>query len=254
MTKRKYFYVYYSYEPWGRGYIGKRECWCLPEEDIKYLGSFTDKTFKPTEKIILETFDTAKDALKAEVSLHIFYGVDENPHFANKLKMVTEKFSRYGRDEYKIYEQEFQEQFINAVENSRSIIEILRTLGKRRGGGNYNNVKKWIKMLQLDDSHLIGVRVNKGKVCSEELKKHWSDIRKGKLKNEEHRKKIKLSNCKYVYTFISPEEIITETILYTDFCKENNLNHCKIREVARGVRNHHKGWKVSRRPRTEGDK
>jgi hypothetical protein len=20
----------YSYEPWGRGYIGKRECWCLP--------------------------------------------------------------------------------------------------------------------------------------------------------------------------------------------------------------------------------
>jgi hypothetical protein len=29
-TNKKYFYVYYSYEHWERGYIGKRECWCLP--------------------------------------------------------------------------------------------------------------------------------------------------------------------------------------------------------------------------------
>jgi len=54
LKNKKYFYVYYSYEPWGRGYIGKRECWCLPEEDTKYFGSFRDKTFKPTEKIISE--------------------------------------------------------------------------------------------------------------------------------------------------------------------------------------------------------
>jgi hypothetical protein len=46
----KNYYVYYSYELWGRGYIGKRECMCLPEEDVKYFGSFTDKTFEPTEK------------------------------------------------------------------------------------------------------------------------------------------------------------------------------------------------------------
>ena len=52
VKNKKYFYVYYSYEPWGRGYIGKRECWCLPEEDVKYFGSYRDKTFKPTEKII----------------------------------------------------------------------------------------------------------------------------------------------------------------------------------------------------------
>lgn len=254
MTKTKYFYVYYSYELWGRGYIGKRECWCLPEEDVKYLGSFTDKTFKPTEKIILETFDTTKDALKAEVSLHNFYKVDENPHFANKLKMVTEKFSRCGRDEYKIYDPEFQKQFIDAVKESKCINEILRILGRKKGGGNYDNVKKWIKILKLNDCHLIGVHVNKGKVRSVEIKKHLSDIRKGKLKNEEHKKKIKLSNCKYVYTFISPEGVVAETILYTNFCKENNLSPCKIREVARGVRNCHKGWKASRKPRNEGDK
>jgi hypothetical protein len=91
-NKIKYFYVYYSYEPWGRGYIGKRECWCLPEEDIKYFGSFYDKTFKPTEKIILETFDTLEDALSSEILLHNFYEVDKNLHFANKSKQTTKGF------------------------------------------------------------------------------------------------------------------------------------------------------------------
>lgn len=254
MTKRKYFYVYYSYEEYGRGYIGKRECWCPPEEDVKYFGSFSDKTFKPTEKIILETFNNAEEALKSEVLLHIFYEVDINPHFANKLKMVTEKFSSWGREDYKIHDKEFQKQFITSVKNSRSINEILRKLGRKKGGGNYDNVKKWIKLLNLNDNHLIGVYVNRNKVRSEELKKKWSDMRKGKLKNEDHKKKIKLSNCKYVYIFISPEGISTETILYTDFCKENNLNPCKVREVARGIRNHHKRWKVTRRLIVEDDK
>jgi hypothetical protein len=47
----KHFYTYYSYEQWGRGYIGKRECECLPEKDLKYMGSFKDKTFKPHKHI-----------------------------------------------------------------------------------------------------------------------------------------------------------------------------------------------------------
>ena len=63
----KHFYVYYSYEEYGRGYIGKRECKCLPEEDISYFGSFHDKTFRPTQKIILETFDTVEEALEAKL-------------------------------------------------------------------------------------------------------------------------------------------------------------------------------------------
>ena len=46
----KYYYVYYSYEEYGRGYIGKRECECLPEKDVNYFGSFKDKTFKYDNK------------------------------------------------------------------------------------------------------------------------------------------------------------------------------------------------------------
>jgi len=89
----KHYYVYYSYEPWGRGYIGRRECSCLPEEDTNYFGSFYDKTFKPGEKIILGVFDTREEAIAAEVKLHSFYKVDKNPHFANLSRQTSTKFS-----------------------------------------------------------------------------------------------------------------------------------------------------------------
>ena len=84
-------YVYYSYEEFGRGYIGCRTCEGLPEKDV-YLGSYHDKTFSPTQKIILETFSTREEALQAEVDLHMFYQVDKNPHFANKARQKTTGF------------------------------------------------------------------------------------------------------------------------------------------------------------------
>jgi hypothetical protein len=88
----KHFYVYYSYEEYGRGYIGKRECECFPEEDINYFGSFKDKTFSPTQKIILETFENVEEALEAECALHDFYEVDKNSHFVNRAKQTSKKF------------------------------------------------------------------------------------------------------------------------------------------------------------------
>jgi len=91
-TPKEYYYTYYSYEEWGRGYIGSRGCECLPDEDIKYLGSFKDKTFNPTQKIILEIYGTREQALEAEVILHDFYDVANNPHFANKAKQTSTKF------------------------------------------------------------------------------------------------------------------------------------------------------------------
>ena len=102
MNYLKYFYVYYSYEPWGRGYIGKRECECLPEEDVKYFGSYRDKTFKPTEKIVLEIFSTLHEVLEAEILLHEFYQVDKNPHFANIVRATTTGFyySASGKDNH----------------------------------------------------------------------------------------------------------------------------------------------------------
>jgi hypothetical protein len=86
-------YTYYSYEEWGRGYFGSRSCECLPEEDVKYFGSFKDKTFKPTQKIILkDDYLTRDEAIIDEIILHNFYEVDKNPHFANKSRQKTTGF------------------------------------------------------------------------------------------------------------------------------------------------------------------
>ena len=89
----KKYYTYYSYEKWGRGYIGSKPSGYAgnPEED-PYLGSFRDKTFNPTEKIILGVYATPGEALKAEIKLHEFFKVDINPHFANLARQTSTGF------------------------------------------------------------------------------------------------------------------------------------------------------------------
>jgi len=92
---KKIFYTYYSYEvgfDTCRGYIGKRGCYCLPEEDTNYFGSFSDGTFNPTKKTIINVFETEEEALHSEVCLHWLFNVDKNTHFANKSKQTSLKF------------------------------------------------------------------------------------------------------------------------------------------------------------------
>lgn len=93
MPRKEHYYTYYSYEEWGRGYIGARTCKCLPEEDIKYFGSSKDKTFKPTQKIILRSdYSTKEEAYADEIILQKYYKVVENPHFANRAYQTSPKF------------------------------------------------------------------------------------------------------------------------------------------------------------------
>jgi hypothetical protein len=89
-------YVYYSYEEWGRGYVGSRSCKCLPKEDSGYLGSYSDKTFHPSGKIILYIGDSREVVNAVEVQLHNFFEVDINPHFANQAKQRSKGFFRSG--------------------------------------------------------------------------------------------------------------------------------------------------------------
>jgi hypothetical protein len=92
----KHHYVYHSYEEWGREYIGIRSCDCLPEEDIKYFGSFKDKTFNPTEKTILFVRETREEVAEIEIILHDFFDVAINPQFANRAKAKSTKFDTAG--------------------------------------------------------------------------------------------------------------------------------------------------------------
>jgi hypothetical protein len=96
-TPKEYHYTYYSYEKWGRGYFGSRTCRCFPEEDIRYFGSFKDKTFKPKYKIILkDDYATREEAYADEIILQEYYKVVENPHFANRAYQTSTGFSRKG--------------------------------------------------------------------------------------------------------------------------------------------------------------
>jgi hypothetical protein len=92
---KKSHYTYYSYEEFGRGYIGKRSCPCKPEEDVDYFGSYKDKTFEPTQKIILDTYDTVDEALEDEIKIQRFFQVVPNPHFANQVYQTSTKFACY---------------------------------------------------------------------------------------------------------------------------------------------------------------
>jgi len=90
-------YTYYSYEEFGRGYIGVRSCDCLPEEDTSYFGSFSDKSFLPTQKVILRgDYETREEANRDEIALHDFYEVVKNPHFVNRSKHTSTGFCTEG--------------------------------------------------------------------------------------------------------------------------------------------------------------
>jgi hypothetical protein len=62
-----------------------------PETD-GYYGSYHDKSFMPTSKIVLAEFDTPGEALEAEIALHNFFEVDKNPHFANQVRQTSTGF------------------------------------------------------------------------------------------------------------------------------------------------------------------
>ena len=83
-------YVYYSYEEWGRGYIGVKS-----SEDPTidgYFGSFTDTTFQPTHKIVIAEFSSREEAQAAEILLHEYFEVSENSHFANLCQATSTGF------------------------------------------------------------------------------------------------------------------------------------------------------------------
>lgn len=96
MAGSKHHYVYRSYEPLGRSYIGKRSCLCLPEEDTQYMGSYSDPDFFPTQKEILAICESSEHALTVEIFFHEFYDVVKSPMFANRAKQTSVYFNTEG--------------------------------------------------------------------------------------------------------------------------------------------------------------
>jgi hypothetical protein len=239
----KYFYVYYSYEEYGKGYIGKRECKCLPEEDVSYFGSFRDKTFKPTQKIILETFDSVEEALQAECALHSFYEVDRNPHFANKAKQTSHKFYyKLSHEEAKKRGQKVKEKGWGIcgltreerIKNSKLAVE----KNKRDGGGFYG----------LTDEQ----RTKNGKLGSKKAREMCVGIYAltPERRSEISKKAGKITGDKLAKEFVlkSPTGEIIYGKNIRKFCRENNLDHRVITKVLSDKYPHSKSYKGWTKP------
>jgi hypothetical protein len=212
---KKYFYVYYSYEEYGRGYIGKRECKCFPEEDVKYFGSYKDKIFKPTQKIILETFDSVEEALEAECALHDFYEVDKNPHFANRAKQTSKKFYYITSSEMMMGE--------NNPAKRPEVREKISDAAKKR------RIPEEVKQ-KMRKSHL-GKPSPKGML--------------GKKHSEENKQKMResaINRNNKIWIIKNPIGKIYTTNNLKYFCELNNLTESAIHYVISGKRKHHKGW------------
>ncbi len=176
-TPKEYYYTYYSYEEWGRGYFGSRGCKCLPEEDVKYFGSSKDKTFKPTQKIILKSdYTTREEAYADEIILQQYYKVVENPHFANKSYQTSTKFSMKGSIPWN-----------KGIPRDPKIIQKMHE--GRKGKPSWNKGKKMTE----EQKRKLSISC-KGRIISEETKKKISNKHKGKKFTQEHKKKIGDSN------------------------------------------------------------
>jgi hypothetical protein len=158
----KHHYVYRSYEPLGRNYIGKRSCVCLPEEDVSYFGSYTDTSFSPTQKEILAICDSSEHALQVEMFFHDLYDVGRNLMFANRAKQTSKYFNSEGVPKSEETRQKM----------SQASLGVLKT-----------------------DSHRLALsKAKKGKPVSEACRLAQIASVKGKPKSEEHRRKIAEGN------------------------------------------------------------
>lgn len=90
-----YHFVYLSYEEnTEKNYIGKRSS--LNPYD-NYLGSFSDKSFHPTHKIILGYYKTSQEALVGEIMWQRVFNVKDDKSFANQVYQTSKKFDCTGR-------------------------------------------------------------------------------------------------------------------------------------------------------------
>lgn len=145
-------YVYFMYEEFGRGYIGKHKIDLsknpIPEED-GYWSSCLDPTFKPTNKEILGIFDTEEEAYAAEIFLQKAYRVAERSDFANGAYQTSTGFF-YDRTGIS-HTQEAKNQISQTMKEVRKKPEVMQKYKGIFAGEknpNYNKCKKynWINI------------------------------------------------------------------------------------------------------------
>lgn len=215
---KKHHYVYHSYEEWGRGYIGLRTCDCLPEKDIKYFGSFKDKTFNPTGKTILFVCETRKEAAEIEIKLHDFFDVAVNPKFANRSKAVSTGFDVTGV----IFGPRTEEtkKKISVANSGKTHTEEAKKKmsGEKTGKTHTEETKKKISV------------ANTGVIRSTKTRAKMSEVQKGKTHGPEARAKISAAR---IGTKLSAETKAKMSTARKGKCVGENHPHSKVTDVQR---------------------
>lgn len=175
MAGPKYHYVYRSYEPLGRSYIGKRTCTCLPEEDKEYLGSFSDSDFSPTQKEILALCESSEHALEVEIFFHEFYDVARNPMFANKAKQTSKFFNTEGVPKSERHRQRIKGSLLGLPKTESHRLNL--SLAKRGKPAS-------------EACRLAQVAAVRGKPKSDDHKRKIAEANMGRKKSEESKKKM----------------------------------------------------------------
>ncbi len=95
-----------------------------------------------------------------------------------------------------------EKQLKNAVINSFSLRQVLNKLGLKEAGGNYAQLKKYIREYKLDDSHFKGRGWNKGlvgigkpRLSLETILVENSDFQSFKLKKRLFAANLKSQHC-----------------------------------------------------------
>lgn len=226
------FYTYYSYEEFGRGYIGYHKC---PEgespESDGYLGSFSDKTFKPTSKIVLTLHSSADEARLAEMKIQEFYDVLNNPHFVNKSIQTGKGF---------YIKQHTEETKIKM--RASALGRVTSEEAKRK-----QSIAKKGKKFTLERIQKL-----RGRVHSEKTKEKISKSHLGVLKSPEHRLSISKSkqgdknpmfNTSKVYSFENKQlNIIENRITVKEMCTKYGLKSCGLYQLKNKKINTYRGW------------
>lgn len=171
---------------------------CSPEEDVTYFGSFRDKTFSPTEKIVLATFASREEASEAEVLLHEFFEVHRNPHFANKAKQSSKKFFN------NLSEEQRKQQSTLVTETNLRETNVFR----RRGEESMAHGRVWVTTPDRTEEIYLkpGEEVPDGWVLgrkkfpprTNESRDKTRQALKGKPKSEEHKASIKKARLDFL--------------------------------------------------------
>lgn len=219
-----YHYTYLTKNK-NRYYIGVRTCKCLPWED-KYMGSFSDKSFKPTDKIILSYHYSRKDAVEAEIFWHNLFDVARNPLFANRAKQKSTGFDyRTSGKNHPMYGKPLPKKVREKISKARM------------GMTPWNKGKPMSKeqKKKLSEARKGRTPWNKGKKglqkASKEARRKMSEARSGEKNHLADKKK---------YLFIHKtgiEEIGTRYYLKNKYNLKKHIN-----EICNGRKRTYKGW------------